>query len=181
MTDVNGVSQRQNYWTVFSSAFAAALGTALAALIISGGTVNAIVSMFRSNELPKNAIIFVTSKTCDGLGQLWEPLDPNISAGHFIVGAGGDFIAGQARAGIDKIVIGSENLPNLTATLPFKLGSLTGPDFTHGGVNFVTGLGDGTPGQGVPQTPFPIAIGGHGQPISISPPALALTACQKKS
>jgi hypothetical protein len=142
MTDANGVhSLRQNYWTIFSAAFAGSIGTALAGLIISGGTVNAIVSLFRSNELPKNAIIFVTSKTCEGLGQLWEPLDPNISAGHFIVGAGGDFIAGQARSGVDKITVGSDNLPTLTAPLPFKLGTITGPDFTHGGVTFVTGLG----------------------------------------
>ena len=140
---------------------------------------NAIVSLFRSNELPKNAVIFVTSPTCEGLGQQWQPLDPNISAGHFIVGAGGDFIAGQARAGVDKITIGTEHLPTLKTFLPFKLGSLSGVTFS-GPVNFVTGLGDGTPYQGVPQPPFPITFEGGRQPISVAPSALALTACQKK-
>jgi hypothetical protein len=181
MSDEKGSQPpRQNYWTIFSAAFAGAVGTALAGLVISAGTLNTVVSLFRSNELPKNAVIFVTSATCEGLGQQWEPLDPNISAGHFIVGAGGNFIAGQARVGVDKIAIGTENLPPLKTSLPFKLGTLTGPDFTHGGVNFVTGLGEGTPGQGVPQTPFPITFDGHGQSISVAPSALALTACQKK-
>jgi hypothetical protein len=181
MTDTRGVQpSQQNYWTIFLAAFAGAVGTTLAGLVISGGTVNAIVSLFRSNELPKNAVIFVTSPTCEGLGQQWQPLDPNIAAGHFIVGAGGDFIAGQAIAGVNKITIGTVNLPPLKTALPFKLGVLTGPTLTSGGVNFVTGLGEGTAGQGVAQPPFPITFEGQGQPISVAPTALALTACQKK-
>ena len=53
-------TQPPNYKAIFLSSFAAALGTILAGLIISSGAVNAIASLFRSNELPKNAIIFVT-------------------------------------------------------------------------------------------------------------------------
>lgn len=133
-----------------------------------------------SLRLPQNTIIFVMSANCNGLGQDWKPLDPQIAAGHFIVGAGGEFVAGQTRPGVDQITIDAQHLPSLTALLPFKLGGLPAGLVYHGGPDFVAGLGQGTPNQGVPQQPFPITFSGGGLAISVAPPALPLTACQKK-
>jgi hypothetical protein len=164
-------------------------GTILAGLIISSGAVNAIASLFRSNELPENAIIFVTSPDCVGVGQDWVPLDPKIAAGRFIIGAGAkefaaggkDFVAGQVQPGVSEINIIPENLPRLTTHLPFKLGGSNLPG--SGATNFVAGIGEGTAGQGVPQPPFPITFEAGGdkpRSILVAPPALSLLACQKK-
>jgi hypothetical protein len=133
-----------------------------------------------SLRLPQNTVIFVMSADCNGLGQDWSPLDPKIVAGHFIVGAGGEFVVGQPRPGVDRIVIDSHNLPTFTVSLPFKQGELPGGLSYHGGPHFVAGLGEGTPGQGTAQPPFAITFSGESQAILVAPPALPLTACQKK-
>ena len=129
-------------------------------------------------QLPENAVIFVMSADCNGLGQNWKPLDPKIAAGHFIVGAGGDFVAGQLRPGVDQIVIDAQHLPPLTTLLPYKAGALPPGLVYNGGPIFVESLGEAGPGN--PQPPVKITFSGSGQAIPVAPPALPLTACQKK-
>ena len=112
------------------------------------------------HELPQNAVIFVTSTDCVSVGKDWVPFNPSVAGGHFIVAAGGDLIAGQARPGVDKIVIDAQHLPTLTTSLPFELGELQPGLTLHGGANFIAGLGAGTPGDGTPQPPIPITFSG---------------------
>jgi hypothetical protein len=168
----------QSPWSIFVAAFAGALGTAVAGLLLSSGTLNAIVNIFRPHELPQNAVIFVTSADCNSAGQDWVPFNTSVAAGHFIVAAGGDFIAGQAKPGVDQIVIDAQHLPPLTTLLPYKAGALPSGLVYNGGPIFVESLGEAGPGN--PQPPVKIIFSGSGQAIPVAPPALPLTACQKK-
>jgi hypothetical protein len=159
---------------IFLAALAGAAGTAIVGVVFSSSTASFLSGIFSKSTLPRDAVLFVSSADCGGLGDGWEKFE--LAQGRFLVGAGDSpdggpkYQAGLTGVGRSKIKISQQNLPKIDLSMAY---GLTNIDISGKGYDMPRVIGGGDKSA-------KISLGGNGDEIETLPSWIALTACHKR-